>query len=82
MASTTIRIRDKTHVALKEIAQATGQTMQDALETAIEERRRRLYLEGLSADYAALRADPRASDEFDKENALWDRANQDGLEEL
>lgn len=82
MSSATIRIRAKSHAALKEIAQVTGESMQDALERAIEERRRVVYLRGLAAEYAALRADPKASAEFDKENEMWDRSTADGLEGL
>ncbi len=58
----------------------TGESIQDALERAVEDRQRRLYLEGLNADYAALRRDPKAWAEFQKENALWDVTNEDGLD--
>jgi hypothetical protein len=81
MSMTTIRLRLKSHRALKEIAKMTGLSMQDALEEAIEDRRRRLYLEGLNADYAALRKDAMALAEFNKEVSLWDRTNLDGLED-
>jgi hypothetical protein len=81
MASATIRIRPQTHAALKQIAEITGESVQDALDKAVEERRRKVYLEGLNADYAALRRDPKASAEFDADNALWDRTSGDGLED-
>jgi len=55
--------------------------MQEALDKAVEERRRRLYLEGLSADYAKLRENPKAAADLDKENALWDRTSNDALED-
>lgn len=80
MSSTTIRIRPKSHAALKEIARLTGQSLQDALEKAIEAERRRVYLEGLRGDYASLRADAAASADLDRETALWDRTTNDGLE--
>ena len=54
MPAATIRIRPSSHRALKEMASATGQSLQDVLDEAIEDRRRRLYLEGLNSDYAAL----------------------------
>jgi hypothetical protein len=78
----TIRIRPGAHKALKEIAAATGESLQDALDQAIEDRRRRLYLEGVNADYAALNPDPKALEEFKKEMAGWDITNLDGLESL
>lgn len=82
MSATTIRIRPASHKALKEIAQMTGQSMQDVLDQAIEERRRRLYLEGANADYAALAKDPKTLAAFKKEIAAWDATNVDGLEGL
>jgi hypothetical protein len=77
----TIRLQPKTHKALKETAALTGESMQEALDKAVEERRRRLYLEGLSADYAALRSNAKASAELERENALWDRTTNDALED-
>jgi hypothetical protein len=81
MASTTIRIRPSSHQALKEIAELTGQSLQDSLDQAIEERRRKLYLEGTNADYAALKRDPKAMAELKKEWEAWDSTNLDGLEQ-
>jgi hypothetical protein len=78
---TTIRLQPQTHKALKETATLTGESMQEALDNAVQERRRRLYLEGLSADYAALRKNPKASKDLDNENQLWDRTSSDGLED-
>ena len=82
MSATTIRIKPASHKALKELAAMTGQSLQDALEQAIEDRRRKLYLEGLKADYAALRKNPKLWAEFNKELADWDTTNNDGLEGL
>jgi hypothetical protein len=82
MATTTVRLRPNAHKALREIAQLTGQSLQDALDRAIEDLRRRVYLEGINADYAALRDDPKASEDFKKEMGEWDAANNDGLEGL
>jgi hypothetical protein len=76
----TVRLQPKTHKALKETAAVTGESMQEALDKAVEERRRRVYLEGLSADYADLRRDAAASADLDKEHALWDRTSNDALE--
>ena len=78
--ATTIRLRADMQAALREMAASTGETLQEALDRAIEERRRRLYLEGLSADYAKLRSDPAAGAEFDQENEGWDCTLSDGLE--
>jgi hypothetical protein len=77
----TVRLRPRTRQALQQIAGITGESMQQALERAVEERRRRVYLEGLAADYAALRANAKAAREFDREVAAWDVTNSDGLED-
>ncbi len=55
--------------------------MQEALDKVEQERRRRLYLEGLCADYTILRGQPKATEELDTENELWDRTSNDGLED-
>jgi hypothetical protein len=81
MGTTTIRIRPQSHHALKEIAAITGQSLQDVLDQAIEESRRRLYLEGANADYALLQGDAKAMAELNTEIAAWDVTNLDGLEE-
>jgi len=78
MPASTIRIRPKSHQILKEMAALTGQSLQDVLDQAIEDRRRKLYLEGLKADYAALSAKQRG--ELQKEVAAWDSTNLDGLD--
>jgi hypothetical protein len=80
--SATIRLRPESHQALKEIAQLTGESLQSALDRAIEDFRRKLYLEGLNSDYAALRTSPKAWDDFQKELAEWDVTNNDGLEDV
>jgi hypothetical protein len=78
MPATTIRIRPAAHQALKEMAALTGRSLQDELDQAVEEHRRRFYLEGLNADYAALRRSPRELRDFKKEMAAWDATSADG----
>ena len=80
MAAVTIRIRATTHRALKELAARSGQSLQDMAEKAIDDYRRKLYLEGANADYSAMNADPRAFAEFKKEIGAWDVTNLDGLD--
>ena len=58
----------------------TGQSVQDVLDQAIEDRRRKVYLEGLRADYAALSAKDRA--DLAKDVAAWDSTNLDGMKGL
>jgi hypothetical protein len=67
-------------MALKEIAHITGESLQDALDRAIEDLRCKVYLEGLNSDYEKLRVDPKLWAEHQKELAEWDATNEDGLE--
>lgn len=82
MATATVRLKPHTHKALKEIAETTGVSIQDALEKAVDERERQVYLESLNASYAALRLDPKAWAEFQNELSEWDGTLNDGLEGL
>jgi hypothetical protein len=53
--------------------------MQNILEKAIEEYRRRRILEQANAEYAALRQAPDAASTWQEEVAIWDGTLGDGL---
>ena len=53
--------------------------MVEALAKAVETYRRQTFLEGLNADFAALRKDRRAWAEERSECAAWDATMADGL---
>ena len=80
MATLTVRISPKAHQALKELSKLTGQPMPAVLDQAIEEYRRRQFLKGLSADFAALRRNPKAWQQELEERTEWDSTLGDGLE--
>jgi len=77
-----IRGRNATHGALKKHSHLTRRPMQEVLARAVEEERRRLYLERLNADYAALKKDSKIQAELRKEWEIWDTTLMDGLEDL
>lgn len=54
--------------------------MQAVLDSAVEAYRRRVFLEGLNEDFAALRADRDAWQEEEEERKLWEVTLSDGLE--
>jgi hypothetical protein len=60
MPGITVKIDAATYVKLKEIVAETGQSMADVLAQAVEIYGRRSFLEGLNADFTALRNDRRA----------------------
>jgi len=73
MSQTTVRTSEATHHLLKELSRAKQEPMQAILETAVEEYRRRLFLESVNEAYAALRNDDGAWTEMRAEHALWDK---------
>lgn len=58
MATTTIRINATTRETLRQLAARSGRSMQEVLEAAIEEHRRRQFFADVNAAYEALRRDP------------------------
>lgn len=80
MKQTTVRIDQATHSLLKTISRAEGTSMQAVLQEAVEEHRRRRFLEAVNKGYAALRADPAASTAYDRELQEWETTLADGLE--
>ena len=78
----TIRITSKSQRVLEQIAGVTGNSIQEELDRAIEERRRKVYLQGLAKDYAALKKNKKAWQELQAEHALWDTTTSDGAAEL
>jgi hypothetical protein len=81
MGNAMVRITAKTRESLRELAQAEQGSMQSVLEKAVEEYRRKLFMDALNASYAELRDDPEAWKEVEAERALWDGTLLDGLPE-
>jgi predicted transcriptional regulator len=81
MASVTVRISKATRAKLNELASSEGSSMQAVLDTAVEQYRRRRFLERANEAYAALNADAKAAEQNRKEQELWDGTLADGLED-
>jgi hypothetical protein len=82
MAShTTVRIDAGAQRTLKLLRRQTGETTPEILRKALEEYRRKHLLEGVAADFAALRLDAKRSADERSERALWDGTAKDGLED-
>ncbi len=80
MASTQVRISSATHQTLRHLSVEIGESMQTIIEEAIEQYRRRRFLEGLNRDFKALKEDTEAWQEELAERALWDNTLLDGVE--
>ncbi len=80
MATTTVRLGQRAHCALRTLSAQTGEPMAVVLERAIEAYRRQRVLEESNAAYAALRADPEAWAYELAERELWAATLGDSLE--
>jgi hypothetical protein len=78
--STIVRISGKATETLRELARKSGEPMINVIDRAIEEYRRRVFLEETNRAYAKLRSDKKASGEFDREMAAWADTLMDGLD--
>ena len=70
MAGMQVRISEATHQTLRNLSVEVGESMQNLMEQAVEQYRRRLFLEGLNEDFQTLREDPQAWQEELEERAL------------
>jgi len=77
----TVRIREETREALRELAQQTHQPTTDLLARAVDQFRRSLILAETNVAYGALRADAAAWAEIEAERNEWDATLADGLDE-
>ena len=80
MSGVTVKINAETYAKLKETAAETGEPMIVVLAKAVEAYRRQAFLEGVNADFAALRNDRRAWAEEQAERAAWDATMADDLQ--
>ena len=78
MPSLTVRIDEASRQVLRELAEHRGTSMQEILATAIEEYRRRHFLETANAAFAALHKQPKAWKQEKEERKAWDRTLRDG----
>ncbi len=78
MAGTQVRLSRATHQTLRDLSVEIGESMQTILEQAVEQYRRRRFLEGLNDDFKALKEDQLAWQEELEERALWDKTLLDG----
>lgn len=73
-----VELRPETEAALKELAAATGQPIAELVHRAVVDLRRKEFLEGLAADFGALRERPAEWAEELEEREVWDCTLADG----
>jgi predicted transcriptional regulator len=82
MESTTIRVSERTHLVLRELAAATGEPVQQVLEDAVEWYRRDRFFADFRGAYAGLAADQRSWEVELAERAELEGTLDDGLGDL
>ncbi len=80
MAGTQVRVSNSTHQTLRNLSMEVGESMQTIIEQAVEQYRRRRFLEGLNQDFKALKEDTQSWQEELEERQLWDKTSLDGVE--
>lgn len=75
-----VRVSENTHEVLRSLSMQEGKSMQDIIDKAIEDYRRKAFLEGLSNDYRLLRNDAEAWKNHEQDNVVWDNTLTDGLD--
>ncbi len=80
MAGTQVRVSNSTHQTLRSLSMEVGESMQTIIEQAVEQYRRRRFLEGLNQDFKALKEDTQSWQEELEERRLWDKTSLDGVE--
>lgn len=80
MAGSLVRISESGRQVLRELTLQLGESTQVILDRALEQYRRKCFLDGLAADFAALRGDMGAWASELAERRLEDNALMDGLD--
>ena len=81
MGTTTVRVSDEVHQALKELAREAREPMHQVLAHALDLYRRQRFWDAVDKAYLALKSDPEAWAEELSERALWDTTLLDGLKD-
>ena len=81
MSTTTVRVRPETRDKLRELSEQSGRHIAEVLEEAVEQLRRRRFMEEVNQSFTQLRADPEAWAEELAERRETEGTLMDGLED-
>jgi predicted transcriptional regulator len=81
MSPTTVRISSGVRSLLRELARVEQSSMQAVLERALEQYRRRRFIERVNDGYASIRADAASAASLAEEQAAWEGVVADGLDD-
>lgn len=77
--SSTVRISQQAKETLAEMAEESRRPMTDLLDEAVDQLRRKRFLEALNRQFAELRRDPEAWAKYEAERREWEGALVDDL---
>ena len=80
--TTTVRVTDEIHKALRDLAASTGESMQEVLTKAVHLYREQRFWTEANAAYEALRENAASWKEELEERRVWDSTLGDGLSEF
>lgn len=78
--TTTIRVSRQVYNDIKTMAKQQNENIQDVVEHAVAEYKKKKFFDNLNDAYAKLRADPEAWKQDLEEREEWDKVLTDGLE--
>ena len=79
--TTTIRVKRESYDTMKLIAKEKKMTMQDILDEALKDYKKKTFFDNLNTAYTILKNDPKIRKEELKETEAWDNTLLDGLDE-
>jgi predicted DNA-binding protein len=80
MSTTTIRVSEQTHEALRALSLSTGEPMARVVQRAVEQLRAQEFFTRLDEAYDHLRADPAALKSELEERKAWEATLMDGMD--
>lgn len=78
--SSIMRVSNKAKETIEKLSKKSGEPMLSVVDKAVENYRRRVFLEETNRAYARLRANAEESKKFDDEIASMDATLRDGLD--
>jgi hypothetical protein len=81
MASTTVRVDARTRELLREWSKEQRKPIGEIIADLVEQRKKERFWREMHEDFARLRANPEAWQDYQDELAAWDATLMDGLED-
>jgi predicted transcriptional regulator len=78
--TTTIRIKKELYDTVKSLAKEKNRNMQEIINEAIKDLKKKEFFDNLNSFYTKLKADPKAWAEEEAERAEWDATLLDGID--